>query len=375
MLKDLLKTLHQLRDPRLTRVLVLSLILAVVLYVGLVAAAGWALTTFSLFDLAWLDSIVRFLGGLAVGLIALLLFPSFAMAIQGLLLEDVTQAVESRHYPDLPEPRPQSWGELAMSTGRIVLVAVAVNAVMLPLYLALTFVPPLNFALFYLVNGWLLGREYFESVALRRMPPPAARAFRLANRGHVWLAGALIAFLFSIPVLNLAAPVIGTGFMLHRFEALRARDRAATAKGSGRTLRNSTMAAMLLVTLIAAALFASRGPFASGPFDLRAEAARLSERDGPPDPKELMGLVGAEVQRRLGPPELLRREGAARVWQYTSATCVLDLYLYPEQSDFRVVFLRTRSRRSDREPGRWCYAGIMATERSATAASPVSAQR
>lgn len=373
MLKDLFRTLGQLGDRRMLRVLAVSLVLAVLLYAGLVTAVDWALTSYRFFDLAWIDTIIRFLGDLAFALIALLLFPSFAMAIQGLLLEDVARAVEDRHYPHLPEPRPQRWGELIVSTTRLVLTAVAVNIVALPLYLALTFVPPLNLALFYLVNGWLLGREYFETVASRRLPPSEATAFRLNNRGHVWLTGATIAFLFTIPFVNLLAPVIGTAFMLHRFESLRSGGRSAVANGRG--TRNSAVASMLLLSLIAAAGLASYSPLAPVPFDLRAEAARLAQRDGPPDPKELMGLEGPEVLRRLGAPELVRREGTSRVWQYTSPNCVLDLYLYPETSDYRVVFLKTRARRPEREAGNWCYAGIIASARSASVATPASAQR
>jgi uncharacterized protein involved in cysteine biosynthesis len=40
-------------------------------------------------------------------------------------------------------------------------------------------------------------------------------------RVRLVIAGALIAFALSVPVLNLAAPLIGVAFMLHYFERLR----------------------------------------------------------------------------------------------------------------------------------------------------------
>ena len=371
MLKDLSRTLAQLTDRPLIRVLGVSLVLALILYAALVVVAAWAISYLSVFDINWLDSIIRFLGSLAVALIALLLFPSFAMAIQGLLLEDVALAVESRHYPDLPPPRPQSWGELAIGTGRLVALAATVNLLMLPLYLALIFVPPLNLLLFYVVNGWLLGREYFETVALRRLTPKEVGGVRKTHQAYVWLTGAVIAFLFTIPVLNLFVPVIGTALMLHRFERLRARGGAQRdGVAAGRILTTGALALMA-----SAAVLAAHAPDRGGYFDRRAVAARFDGTGAAPDPAELIGLEAAEVEKRLGSPELVRREAGARVWQYTSSSCVLDLFLYEEGGAFRVEYLKTRARRPEREAGKWCYAGIIAASQPALGGSPVSAQR
>ena len=44
---------------------------------------------------------------------------------------------------------------------------------------------------------------------------PRARDLRHANRWRILWAGAGIAFLFTVPVLNLAAPVIGAAAMVH----------------------------------------------------------------------------------------------------------------------------------------------------------------
>src|SRR3546814_18922147 len=74
---------------------------------------------------------------------------------------------------------------------------------------------------FYLLNGYLLGREYFEMVAVRRLDLAGAKRLRRDFRGRVVLAGAVIAFLLTIPLVNLVTPMIATAFMLHVFEGLR----------------------------------------------------------------------------------------------------------------------------------------------------------
>ncbi len=93
----------------------------------------------------------------------------------------------------------------------------------MPFYLLLIFLPPFNLILFYGVNGYLFGREYFEIVALRRQNPAAAKRLRRRYRGRLFLAGILIAVMMTIPIVNLFAPIVATGFMVHVFEDLKRR--------------------------------------------------------------------------------------------------------------------------------------------------------
>ncbi len=96
-------------------------------------------------------------------------------------------------------------------------LSLALNLLALPLYLLL---PGINLFLFLALNGYLLGREYFDVVALRRLDAAAAKAMRNRSGGRVFVGGVLIAGLFALPLINLIAPVVATAFMLHVFEAL-----------------------------------------------------------------------------------------------------------------------------------------------------------
>jgi len=162
-------------------------------------------------------------GIFAVLLASFFLFPAIVTMVMGLLLDDVAEAVEDRHYPGLPAARPQPVMEILGEGLRLVAVTLAVNLLLLPVYLLLMFVPPLNVVLFYLVNGYLLSREYFDMVAVRRLPPKTARHLRKANRGPLLVAGMAIAFLLTIPFVNLAMPIAATGVMVHLFEHYRRR--------------------------------------------------------------------------------------------------------------------------------------------------------
>jgi CysZ protein len=222
MLASLAKAVAQLSDTRFRRVLTLGLISTIVLYVLLYLGVGWGLSRLALFHIGWADRLTDILGGIAVFVLTLVMFPGVVTLVLSFLLDDVAAAVEARHYPGLPLPRKQGFGELTWGAVRFTLVTVAVNLVALPVYLVLLFVG-VGIGLYYLVNGYLLAREYFELVAWRRMDPRAADALRRTHLVRLWLSGLAIAFLSTVPVVNLVAPLVGTAAMVHEVEALRRR--------------------------------------------------------------------------------------------------------------------------------------------------------
>ena len=71
------------------------------------------------------------------------------------------------------------------------------------------------------MNGYLLGREYFELVALRRTRAVEVKTLRKKNMLTLFLTGLLLAFMLTIPVINLVTPIIATGMMVQLFEEFR----------------------------------------------------------------------------------------------------------------------------------------------------------
>jgi hypothetical protein len=74
----------------------------------------------------------------------------------------------------------------------------------LPLCLS---VPGINLVLFLALNGYLLGRGYFEVVALRRLDAAAATALRHRHGGRVFLGGVATTGMSALPLVILVAPV------------------------------------------------------------------------------------------------------------------------------------------------------------------------
>lgn len=62
-------------------------------------------------------------------------------------------------------------------------------------------------------------------------------------------------------------------------------------------------------------------------------------------------LSAPALLARLGPPDFTRRDPPAELWQYRGATCVLDLFLYPEAGTMTVSHAQTRGRRGTEAVG------------------------
>jgi len=168
----------------------------------------------------WLEWSIDLLSGAAVLFLVWLTFPGTVGIVTSFLLERVAARVEARHYPGLLAPREQGIGEAVRLAVNFALISLGLNLLALPIYF---FLPIINLMVFYALNGYLLGREYFELVALRRLDESSTRALRKAYQGSIFLSGVMIAVLTSVPLVNLAAPVIATAFMVHLFESLRRR--------------------------------------------------------------------------------------------------------------------------------------------------------
>lgn len=211
------KGISQLNDAATRKVLWLAIAASLLVFAGLWAGVGYLLTSTRLFDIGWLNAAIDILGGLATLVLTWFLFPGVVAAVIGFFLEDIAGAVEARHYPGLPKATGLTLRGTVATTASYLVAALALNL----LALAFLVVPPVFPFVFYAVNGYLLSREFFELVALRRVDPGEARALRKAHRWRLFSAGVTMAVLLTVPLVNLLAPVVATAAMVHLFEGWR----------------------------------------------------------------------------------------------------------------------------------------------------------
>ena len=216
MISSFFKAIGQIPDPEFRGVMGRSLLYALGIFLLLLSFTWWLIVSTRFFGIEWLEWIVDFVGGATAVIVAFLLFPGAMIFVVSLMLERIARAVEKKHYPDLPPPRSQSVSEAVLIGMRYAGIAVALNLLFLPLF----FVPIINIFVFIGLNGYLLGREYFELVSLRRLNPESVRKLWKEYKYRLCLAGIIITSLLTIPVVNWFMPVVAAAYMLHIFERI-----------------------------------------------------------------------------------------------------------------------------------------------------------
>jgi CysZ protein len=211
MIRALILGLRQLADPAVQRLLLRCVLLTLATFVVLLGTTAALLFGLDLTGSAWLDPVLATAGAAVALVLAWLLFPIVVGLILGLFAEEVVEVVERRHYPDVPQAPGISLAAQAYAGARFLAVALVLNLIALPFYL----VPGANLAIYLALNGYLLGREYFELVAGPRLPRREVTRLRRERRGRLWLAGVVIAGMLIVPVFNLVAPVVAIAFMVH----------------------------------------------------------------------------------------------------------------------------------------------------------------
>jgi uncharacterized protein involved in cysteine biosynthesis len=213
------KGFGQLSDPQTRTVILTSVAWSLAIFVGLYVALYIVLKITTFIAIGPLEMIFDIVAQVGVIALTWLLFPAVVTAVGALMLDKVVEAVEKRHYPHLAVAPGQSLGESILPTLKFLGVTVGLNLLCLPLLLT-----PLFPFVYYALNGYLLSREYFEMVALRRISAPDANVLRQRWKTPLFLAGAGFAFMLTIPILNIVAPIIATAATVHLFEAWRAKD-------------------------------------------------------------------------------------------------------------------------------------------------------
>lgn len=225
-LTSFFRAFAQLPDPRFRRVLLLGIGLTIALLFASYSGLLWIIDTFAADEITlpwvgqigWIGDLLSW-GSLGLMLIlSVFLMIPVASAITSLFLDDVAQAVEDKHFPTLPAINRLSFWDSVKDTVNFLGILIGANIAAFVLYVSLPF---LAIPIFFALNGFLLGREYFQIAAMRRIGRDAAKALRRKHQSTIWLAGCLMALPLSIPLINLIIPILGAATFTHLFHRLR----------------------------------------------------------------------------------------------------------------------------------------------------------
>jgi CysZ protein len=220
----------QLGDPRFRRVFFIGVALAIALLIGFTASFAWFTDWITpdelwlpiLGEVTWVDDLLSWGAAFLLLFLSIFLMIPVASAITSIFLDEVADAVEAKHYLDLPRTTPLPFGDALRDTVNFLGVLIGANILAIVLYVL--FAPAALF-IFWGLNGFLLGREYFTMVAIRWVGRVEAKQLRRRFVGPIWVAGVLMTMPLSIPLLNLIFPILGAATFTHLFHGLTKRQR------------------------------------------------------------------------------------------------------------------------------------------------------
>ena len=208
-------------DPVFLRVVLKAGGLTLLLFLVLFGAAEYALRLLPPVHIPVIEALIPLATMLVFLFLAIFLGPPVAALFAMLFAEDVAKAVEAKDYANDPPAKGAAFSQGLFVGLRLFGWVVLLNILLLPVEFLL---PGPGTLVGLLVNGWLIGREYFELVALRHGDRAAVDATRRRHSRTITAAGALIAFLSAIPIVNLVAPLFGVALMVHEFKRYTSED-------------------------------------------------------------------------------------------------------------------------------------------------------
>jgi CysZ protein len=216
MIADALDAFAEIFSPPFRRVMWKSLGMTAAILI--VAGVGLDRLALSLVHVgpAWLSAILSVV--VALGLFASMIFlaPPTASLVASFYLDDIAGMVERAIDPQAPPGQPPPLaGSIAIGL-RFAVLSVLVNIVVL----ALTIFTGIGLASFFFLNGYLLGREYFELAAMRHVSAIEARELFRLHLPQVYFAGLIISGFVAVPVLNLLTPLFATALMTRVYKGL-----------------------------------------------------------------------------------------------------------------------------------------------------------
>ena len=217
MLKSAFRAFGDLFSPEFRSVLVKALGLTIALFIAVLIITEVLIASFTHFSWPWADRLVEVGTGLALIVAFFFLMSPVTAAFAGLFLDQIAEKVEERHYPWDPRGTPLPVGRAILISIQFFVVVLLVNLAVLPMVFY-------GIGAFVLVaaNAYLIGREYFEMVAMRHMPVEEAKMLRKENSPTVFIAALLPAFMSLVPFVNLAVPLFSTAYFTHLFKSVQA---------------------------------------------------------------------------------------------------------------------------------------------------------
>lgn len=217
MLTSAFRAFGDLFSPDFRTVLFKALGLTIALFIAVLVVAEVLIASFAHFSWRWADQLVGLGTGLALLVAFFFLMSPVTAAFAGLFLDRIAEKVEEKHYPWDPRGTPLPALKAILMAVQFFVVVLLVNLAVLP-----TVFFGFGAVVLVVANAYLIGREYFEMVAMRHMPVAEAKILRKENSPTIFVAALLPALMSIVPFVNLVVPLFSTSYFTHLFKSVQA---------------------------------------------------------------------------------------------------------------------------------------------------------
>ena len=141
------------------------------------------------------------------------IFPPLLIFINSLFSGKIIKIIESNNYKNINYNYSNTFVKELKFQLSFIIIFVLINLALIPFLIF----PPIYFIFYWIINGYLIGKEFSGSVLIKYINYNDIKKFNNKNRLNVYLFGIILAIIFSIPILNLFGPIIGTASMVHMY--------------------------------------------------------------------------------------------------------------------------------------------------------------
>lgn len=215
--RALARTTRTLTSSHFLGLLIKTMLLTLIVFTLFVIASWFGFNSFDFFA----DSTTEMLADIGltffVGIITYLLLPVLLPVIAAFFQESIANRIEEKDYPEfMPPACERPFAQELWEDTKFVGLVLGLNLLLIWTY----FIPVVNLFTYYGLNGYLIGREFFETAAARHIGKKNAKKLRKQHSTSAFLCGASIVFLTNIPVVQLIAPFVGVAMMVHLYHLL-----------------------------------------------------------------------------------------------------------------------------------------------------------
>lgn len=202
MIEAFLNTFKELFRPFFWVIIILNLFITITFFAILVWGSG-ELVKYYIADYDWLASVA----GAGAFFISYMLFPVIFPIFSYLFQDFITSRLSKKYNPKGENITIPVVSVITFAV-KFALLSITLNLLFFPLY----FIPVLGAVIYYCLNSFLLGREYYQLTAYSLLKKDILQKFRKENSKLIFAAGMIISLMFLTPVINLVAPIIAVIF-------------------------------------------------------------------------------------------------------------------------------------------------------------------